>query len=384
MKGGVRAGAIAAILLLLAAGLYLLRPREFLLTYCAIGPLAAALLVLARSRRPGLRNASLLVASASLAIALLDPLTYLANRPPVTAEGSWNSTYHYIWDSEVGTALPANVTAQSRKSIDQGVIYDVTYSFDANGHRQVLGSSDPAADAVVFVGDSFTFGEGVEDSETLPQQFSDQSGRRYKVTNFGVSSFGIQQPVRILELNRIDPFLTSGKRYIVYTAIPDHAVRVVTGLRRGPVYKLQSDGSVAYMGSGQSRTEMFAVAIANRSLFLRDFVIMPLLDQHHAHDTALYVALVRRAADLAQQKYGAKFIVIFWDFPDSPLSAEIKTAFDKAGISYIPVSSILPDYSRDQDKYRLAGDHHPNALADRLLARYLVQHLDDVPPQPTN
>jgi hypothetical protein len=276
------------------------------------------------------------------------------------------------------------VKAQSRKVSDHGVVYDVTYSFDANGHRQALGSTDPAADSVVFVGDSFTFGEGVEDSETLPQQFSDQSGRKYKVTNFGVSSFGIQQPLRLLEIGRVEPFLTSGKRYIVYSGIPDHANRVVTGLRRGPVYTLQSDGTIKYLGNGQSQSEMFAVAIANRSLFLRNFVVMPILEQREGHDTALYVALVKRAGELSRQKYGAKFIVIFWDLHDEALNQEVLTAFDKTGVSYVLASAVLPGFAQDEYKYRIVGDGHPNALADHLIAQYLVQHLDDIPPQPTN
>jgi hypothetical protein len=384
MKGGAayRVGAVAVILLLPALALFFLRPREFLLSYCAVGPLVASLLLIAWSRRPGLRNAFLSLASISFVIALLDPIAYLIDKPPVHTEGNWNNTIHYRWDGELGTALPPNAVARSRKSTDNGVIYDVTYSFDANGHRLTLGSTDPSADSVVFMGCSFTFGEGVEDSETLPQQFSDQTGRKYKVSNFGVSSFGIQQPLRSLELGRLDPILTSGKRYIVYTAIPDHAYRMVTGHRRGPVYVLQKDGSVKYLGSGQSSWMMFAVATANRSLFLRNFVIMPLLDSNAHYDIPLYLALVKRAGEIARTKYAAKFIIVFWDDPGRPLSADIMAAFDKAGIAYLPVSTILPGFLQDDHRYRLPQDGHPNALADHLIGQYLAQHLGDILPQP--
>ena len=59
-------------------------------------------------------------------------------------------------------------------------------------------------------------------------------------------------------------------------------------------------------------------------------------------------------------------------------------AFDKARVSYVKVSSVLPGYAKDEDKYRLVGDGHPNALADHLLGQYLAQHLDEIPAQPTN
>jgi hypothetical protein len=382
---GYRFGAVIGILLLVAFGLYLLKPREFLLTYCAIGSLIVSLSIVVWSRRPVLRNGFLVLASVSLVAAFLDPITYLTDRPVVRADGSWNSTYHYLWDDELGTALPPNVAARSRKFTDHGIIYDVTYSFDANGHRKTLGNVDPSADSVVFMGCSFTLGEGVQDSEALPQQFSDQTGRKYNVSNFGVSSFGIQQPLRALEVGRLDPVLSAGKRYIVYTGIPDHAYRVVTGARRGPVYALQGDGGVKYLGSGEAGWEVFAVAMANRSLFLRNFVVMPLFDTNPSYNVPLYTALVRQAGRIAREKYGAKFTVIFWDDPGSSVSAEVIAAFDKAGIAYIRVSTILPGFLQDDSLYRLSSyDAHPNALADHLIAQYLTRHWDDIPSQPAD
>jgi hypothetical protein len=382
---GYRLGAVIGILLLLALGLCFLKPREFLLSYCAIGPLIVSLFIIVWSRRPVLRNGFLALASASLVVALLDPITYLTDRPVVQAEGSWNSTFHYQWDDELGTALPPNVVAQARKSTDHGIISDVTYSFDGNGHRKTLGSTDPLADSVVFMGCSFTFGEGVQDSETLPQQFSDQTGRKYNVSNFGISSFGIQQPLRALEVGRLDPILSAGKRYVVYTGIPDHAYRVVTGYRRGPVYALQGDGSVKYLGSGETGWQVIAVAMANRSLFLRNFVITPLFDANPSYDVPLYTALVRRAGRIAREKYGAKFIVVFWDNPGSSVSAEVMAAFDKAGIAYVRVSTMLPGFLQNDSMYRLSSyDGHPNALADHLIGLYLARHLDDIPAQPAD
>jgi hypothetical protein len=97
----------------------------------------------------------------------------------------------------------------------------------------------------------------------------------------------------------------------------------------------------------------------------------------------LYVALVKRAVEVAREKYQAKFILVFWDDPGSQDAADIMAAFDKAKISYVKVSAILPDFQHDDYKYRLSRvDAHPNALADHLIGSYLAQHLDDIPPQP--
>lgn len=54
------------------------------------------------------------------------------------------------------------------KRADGSVIYDVGYSIDRNGLRVTAEGKPPA---VWFFGDSFTFGEGVEDDETLPAAY---------------------------------------------------------------------------------------------------------------------------------------------------------------------------------------------------------------------
>jgi len=76
-----------------------------------------------------------------------------------------------------------------------------------------------------------------------------------------------------MELGQLEPAMTGSKRYVVYVGIPGHAQRA-RGLR-GPSYELQPDGSVKYLGQTQSSWEVFAVAIANRSLFLRTFIVIP-------------------------------------------------------------------------------------------------------------
>ncbi len=384
MRAGVayRVGAIVLVVLLTGVAIYVERPREFLLTYGAVGLLVAALVGLAGFRRPALRNFFLTLASVGLAASLLDPITYLTDRPVVQADGTWNNQYHYLWDGNLGIALPPNVVARAHKFTERELVYDVTYTTDANGHRKTVGSTDPSADNVVFMGCSFTFGEGVQDSETLPQQFSDQTDQKYNVVNFGVSTFGVHQPLRSMELGQLTPILTGGKRYIVYTGIPGHAQRAAATNLRGPSYGLQADGSVKYLGQTQSFWQVFAVAIANRSLFLRTFVVIPLMSGFSPDAVPLYVALVKRAGDVAREKYQAKFVVVFWDDPGSHEAADIMAAFDKEKISYVRVSTMLPDFQHDDGKYRLSGDGHPNALADHLIGQYLAQHLDDIPPQP--
>ena len=378
-----RLAAVAA-LPLTGIAIYLLRPRDYLLTYCSIGIFAFCVFAIASTRRKGLRNAFLMLASISVVTSLLDPLTSLTDHEVVHSEGTWNSLYHFIWDDNLGIALPANVVASARKYTDHSVVYDVTYTIDADGHRKTESSPDPSADSMIFVGGSYTFGEGVQDGETLPQQFSDMTGRHYHVANLGVSTYGVHQTLRGMELGLLDRYMTGGKRYIIYTGDPDHAHRAASKYDwalRGPSYELQADGTVKFVGQMQSVWGVYAIAIANRSVFLKTFVTLPLLTGFSRDAVPLYVALIKQTAAMAEQKYKAKFIFLFWDDPGSRFSESILAAFDKAHIDYIRVSAILPGFAQNSAPYRVSPyDPHPNAAANRVLAAYLAQHLDDPVP----
>ena len=51
---------------------------------------------------------------------------------------------------------------------------------------------------------------------------------------------------------------------------------------------------------------------------------------------------------------------------------------DQEKISYIPVTSIIPDLVKNAATYRVTPvDGHPCEAANRLIAAYLAKHLPD-------
>ena len=81
------------------------------------------------------------------------------------------------------------------------ILYDVTYNIDDFGNRVSL---SPARQnngrSVIFVGGSFTFGEGLEDSETLPSLFALKSGLRARKPDLSAKRDG-----RVSESSRPSP-----------------------------------------------------------------------------------------------------------------------------------------------------------------------------------
>jgi hypothetical protein len=99
-------------------------------------------------------------------------------------------------------------------------------------------------------------------------------------------------------------------------------------------------------------------------------------------DMRLYLAMVRRSRDLLTTQYpGIQFRIILWPghgVAQQSAHDKIRDGFRRMGISVDLVEDILPGYNADPRKFQLSSvDHHPNALADLLLAQYLVGKLAD-------
>jgi hypothetical protein len=100
-------------------------------------------------------------------------------------------------------------------------------------------------------------------------------------------------------------------------------------------------------------------------------------------DVRLYLAIVRRSRDLLLARYhGLEFHVILWpcQFTECrALHREMLDGFRQLNMPVHRVEEILPGYDlevpdRYQTRYLIAppSEGHPNALANRLLAQYVV------------
>jgi hypothetical protein len=98
-------------------------------------------------------------------------------------------------------------------------------------------------------------------------------------------------------------------------------------------------------------------------------------------DIRLYFAVVRRSQELLTAQYpGIQFHVILW--PNQHVAQQratyekLRDGFRQMGIPLDLVEDILPGYNTDRAPYILGpSDHHPNALADRLLSQYILSKI---------
>ena len=274
-------------------------------------------------------------------------------------------------------------SVQAWKTVGRDRVYDVSYTIDEHGMRLTRGSKQGRG-TFLFFGGSFVFGEGLDDEETLPFFFSQQLGFRYNVLNLAFIGYGPHQMLRAIEVGQFDDAVTEPVVAAVYVGIPGHVFRVAGRSwwdPFGPSYVLEPDGHVVYEGPFVQIAESWTVAyytfrkifeVARRSVVIDQTVDLFSRTRPDASSEQidLYMAILGRAAELLDERYGARLYVLFWD-GDGALSDPILRKLADSGFPYRRVSSYMSKTQRTE--YRISRwDRHPTAAANEIIATGLA------------
>lgn len=295
-------------------------------------------------------------------------------------------------DDVLGYAPVPGTFRHSRWTVAGGSIFETTYTIGEDGLRvSPLAAEDLAC--IAFFGGSFAFGSGLADHETLAYQVGLKVADRFRVYNFGYRGYGPHQMLAALERGNVENTLDCDLRYVFYSAIASHGARVAEASpwdSHGPHYELV-DGDLVYLGhfddepapvqSGQTGVLEEALlrgrAQLEKSLFVSSILTRFGPDSRAEVDAPLFGAVVAEAARIVAERYPtSEFHVLFWDrFRGERESAE-RVALAEHGLAVQLVSDMLPDLVEDHERYMLGrGDPHPNALANRLIAEYVVEEI---------
>jgi len=270
------------------------------------------------------------------------------------------------------------------------VVFNADYSFDENGLRISPPFNDRnSKGSVLFFGDSFTFGFGVNDNETMPYQVGVKTNGKYRIYNFAQSGYGPHQMLSQLEHDIVKNVVSYKENiYAIYQAIPDHINRSA-GLSywdyHGPRYVLGKDKEVIFAGNFDDISlPKIILKYLNKSLIYRD-LLGNIRFLNRERDIDLYIAIVLTAKKNFEKLYPyGKFHIIFWDnrFPADEKPEEIlewtkvHRYFIDKGINVHLISNILPDYPNNRLKYDISPyDKHPNVLTHRLIAEYIGKNI---------
>jgi hypothetical protein len=296
---------------------------------------------------------------------------------------------HRLLGSEIGKT---GVFTSTKLTSSGNTIYHANYtivadsninSFSFNHRAGYLNSNSPDP-KIIFLGCSFTFGEGVDDYETLPYKIG--SLQNISTLNLGGIGYGIHHTYEIF----LDKYANKNNtnRIFIYTMIPDHVLRA-SGLydwSAGPSFNRIGDSLV----NGGSLPVLNHKAAYYLSFFgCYSFIKNIVLNIEEKESAKMVSAEEYQKAYLMIRKMsqyskagGGHFILLFWDNiyeagdPNAYYRQILEDKIErltKDSIDIIRVSDILD--TRDP-KYYIPNDGHPNAIGYDIVAKYLTKYLN--------
>jgi hypothetical protein len=251
------------------------------------------------------------------------------------------------------------------------VIYDVHYTIDRNLLRQT--NSCETCSTIAFFGDSMTFGEGINDSDTLPQALANDFDGKLRVLNLGFSGYGPQQFLRELQTGRFDGALGKTPKLFVFLTggwMVERSACKSPWILYAPRYEL-ANGEAVYKGPCYAGPMLWLRQWLVHAALYREF-IEPQERQVTKRDVDLDIGILKEAMVLAKNKYGAG--VVFPYIGADPMTTQIVGELQAASADILDVS--LSKQAAEGDRLNIPGDRHPTPLANRLRASILKAYIE--------
>ena len=321
-----------------------------------------------------------------LALAVAEGYLAFKQKTSFHREGGYVERYYDKTSSRIlGYRPRKNTVVDSRKYFNDELVYDVTYSIDANGLRVSPPITPGSGErCILFFGGSFTFGEGVEDDATTPYRVGQRLEGRYRIFNFGFHGYGPHQMLSALESGLATSISHCDARYVIYLALVEHVQRPA-GLAlwdlEGPRYLLAANG-VEREGSLFENYDLpLPVIKFLKKWHLFRTIITRLYGNVDDEDIELYLSIVEQSRNVVADLYpAARFQVILWNTKGAvkqDVFEKLVAGMANRNLDVTIMNEIVPDIDEEQGKkkYTIPYDGHPTILFHDLLSAYLVEDI---------
>ena len=196
----------------------------------------------------------------------------------------------------------------------------------------------------LFLGCSYTYGDGVSDKETMPY-FFEQKAKNYLAQNYGFMGYSPLQTLALFQHRNLRKEVKEPQGFGVYTYINDQIDRVIPASRwvelmkgRFPnlVHKsMLTDGiflkkhhilyDFIHWGGNTNTAQYFRIGYPKI---------------HNDSHYQLVIDVLKKAKEEYKHQFkNDNFYVVI--FPGSPLESSMKLMFDRSGIKYFDYSKLL-------------------------------------------
>ena len=279
-------------------------------------------------------------------------------------------------DQNLGFKLIADSQIISRHMHDDTTVFEMAATTDSLGRRttQII-AKEHAEGFVAFFGGSFTFGEGLNDNETLPY-FVSTLLPEYSVYNYGVTAYGTQHLLALIQERPLRKEIDESKGIAIYVYIDDHVRRAAITLRRAfshktPYYVLSEKGEVERRGNFHStRPVLYSlyrdVLLRSNVLNFFHFDFPKIGDEQILLTCRLIVDARHRFRDQIEE---SDLYVLFYP-GHHRYGPDVRDCLEVNGVPYF-------DYSNEAwpEEYMIPNDVHPGAPGNRRLAEMIASKL---------
>lgn len=248
---------------------------------------------------------------------------------------------------------------------NEDMVYDVKYTLYKNNIRYTKSNKD-SNDIYIFLGCSFVFGEGVNDTETLPYFFSEKFNFSKNILNFGICGKSTNTALSLFEKNIIDQFLSNKKNvlHFFYIVFADYFRN----------FRIEATNTTCdnwlYLNNKWQRTkqplESIKIIFSKSYIFMAIFQI--LIEQYYIPVYKQYfIDSLYKIERIVKEKYNANFTIII--YPDHMFNFnELKNT----RLNTI----VLKDKFNNFGTYRIERNGHPTAKANKEIANILFDYIN--------
>ncbi|GAB2524578.1 hypothetical protein [Spirosoma aerophilum] len=228
----------------------------------------------------------------------------------------------------------------------------------------------------LFLGCSFTYGESVADSSTLPYFFGKQTG--YRPYNYGVSGFSPAHMLALQQSVNMRKEVAEKTGIAIYTYIEDHLARVAPSTK----WVSNSRGFWPYVNPATLTVESTyaqkhpVLVKLIQGMYKSNIINLFKINFPRFYSDGQYqrfVSIVKKSEELYRQQFGNdNFYVVI--FPAYPMAPELRKAFEQAQLKVVDYSTLF--------SWKAAYDGmHPNADSYKQVAEKLAEDLPVKPGQ---
>jgi lysophospholipase L1-like esterase len=268
------------------------------------------------------------------------------------------------WDHDPYGRLPPGAT--------------MTYALNSKGMR----GAEPEAGRpkILFVGDSFTFGEGVRVEETFPARIEKALAGRTGVPpqsiNAGVPGYGSRQ-----EAERLPEFLADFKpRAVVLVYVPNDPIPLDESVTRGDDLLRRGDDAAPTLYLARLLAGVMGRSAGDRATEEWYFSYYFGDRREHWEQTQRDVKGMKDRAVAAGATFGVAYFPLLHRLSERPfkkIDDAVAAYCKEIGAPFLDLSDAL-SREPDQALWVHPTDHHPDARANEIVAEAMTPFVESL------